>query len=102
MKYRPSPARTKAIIATLLVRYRLLPRDVARLTDRQIYELYWHRRDKDGEVDIPDPIPVEAPPKVWTLDEELAQLNVLAAAFRIPEADLAVLREQLKVKYGCG
>jgi hypothetical protein len=100
VKYKRSPARAKAIIAILLTKYPLTPRDVARMTDRQIIDLYWHRRNKDGEIEIPDPIPVESPPKVWTLEMELAQVGVLARMLRMPEADQEELREQLRVKYG--
>ncbi len=87
----------KARFAQLMTEPFCLPiEQIARMTDRQIAELCYHKRNKDGaiEVDAPE---VEAAP--LTPGQELATLLGMAQAFGIP-ADK--VNEAWGKKYGAG
>ena len=96
----------KAIIACLADR--LTMPQIARLTDRQILEIYWHKRDKNGEIEIPplheaeaEGIP-EEPAREATFEEEMARLEFLGKALQLPPGNLADARDKLRAKFGRG
>lgn len=60
-------------------------RDLARLTDRQIAEVYMHRRTDKGEIVRPDP-PAPPPPERGS-EEEKAAFFALCASLGFPEDD---------------
>ena len=74
---------------------------LARLTDRQLVEIYAHPRDKDGNITLQDggkeaAIAGQASP---SLESELRDLNVLASMFRMPQEDFKAAVEKLKTKW---
>lgn len=84
------PIRHKAKLALLIDRFGLRPWEIARLTDRQIEELYFHKRDKDGVILFP----VEELPEVEetpdTLETALAKLEELRTVMKPADYDAAV------------
>lgn len=99
---RRSP-RIKTVVASLVEHFGLAIAEVARLTDRQILEIYWHKRDKQGSILWPeDEVTAVAPEpeKPTTLARKLAQLEVVGRTLRIPETDLEKARAKLREKYG--
>lgn len=68
-----------ARVAILVDHYHLTLREVAALTDRQIRDVYFHARTKEGSIDVPVPA-VEAPDEPPSLDATLRDLGFLKAA----------------------
>lgn len=79
--------------ATLVARYRVMPQDIAPLTDAQIDELLLYPRDKDGALKEPD-VPT-APPAPPTRESRLAQIDQLEQGGLITAANAKQLREEL-------
>lgn len=101
---RKETIRRKAIVALLLDRFHLTLEDYAKLTDKQIFEIYLHPRDEDGSIDF-DASPKEEKPKPEedkpdTLESDLEVLYNLATVTRMPAAKLNELEKQLREKYG--
>ncbi len=75
--------------------------EIARMTRRQIEEIIFHKRDKKtGAIKIPDEeddAPA-APPKVWTLADELTAVNQLKEIFG-EAIDVDKLKRELEEKY---
>lgn len=69
----------------------------ARLTDRQVEELYGHPRDKDGNLK-PPPAPKGRKPATYA--EECMALEKLCLAFNVPKADRDAKLARIKAKYG--
>lgn len=68
-------AHQRAVFALLTEKFHLRPWEIARLTDRQISQLYFHPR-KDGEIIFPfDEVEVEEQPLANTLEDELKALD---------------------------
>jgi hypothetical protein len=86
----------KARYATLVNVHHLRPWEIAKLTDRQIEELYFHPREQDGSI-----TPVEdshnREPK--SLDEAIAQWVVIASQFRTPQDKVQAGIEMLRQKW---
>lgn len=70
---------------------------VARLTDRQIDELYFHPRDKEGRIE-PQEKPIAADGKP-TLKSELMNLWKMAKVLKMPPEQWTELEKQLRGKY---
>lgn len=71
----------------------------AKLTDRQILDLYFHKRDEHGDIE-PEKKPIEAPAdQPPCLERELRSLDVLAATFRLPAEQVEEARAKLRAKY---
>ena len=73
-----------ARVAVLVDHYHLTLREIGDLTDRQIKEVYFHARTKEGAIDIPLP-PVDETPVPDTEERLLADLAVLRGANLITE-----------------
>lgn len=93
-------------MAATLIDRGLRPWEIARLTLRQKTELYFHPRDKDGHIKIPD-VEVKAAvmEKPLTLEEELSELDKLNASLTevgigFAPAKLEALRSDLRKKFG--
>ena len=69
------------------------------MTARQMMDLYWHQRDKDGEIMIPDPPAVESHREV-TLADRLAEMELIAGLADLPAAEVERMRAELRAKYG--
>jgi hypothetical protein len=72
---------------------------IARLTDRQILEIYYHKRDKvTGDIEAPEPKAEtsSAPP---TLDRAIFELRQLAAKLHISAERLAEAEAKVREKY---
>lgn len=98
-------ARWKAVYATLFVEFGVTPPLLATLTDWQILELYWHKRGKDGAIEIPGWEPAfRAKPGPSTLEADLKALEMLAKMFgsAMDAASVAASRAKLYEKYGAG
>jgi hypothetical protein len=72
--------------------------EIARLTDRQILDIYYHKRDKETGAIEPPPVEADAsrPP---TLESELFALRQLAAALNMKPDNVAECEAKLKEKY---
>ena len=68
-----------ARVAILVDHYHLTLREIGDLTDRQIAEVYFHARTKEGSIDVPVPA-VEATRGPETEAKLLADLAFLRAA----------------------
>jgi len=88
----------RAMYAMLLDKFHVTPGEVALLTDRQIYDYYFHPRDKHGAIKIPEAeITV---PKIKGYEDELIALKSLFDGRFINAKDFERLREELGAKYG--
>lgn len=86
---------TKARIAILTDRFHLTPRDILQLTDRQMIEVYFHERDKDGAIKVPMP---SVENMALSPEEELARLQVLKLIME--DADFNRMTEEVARKHG--
>lgn len=95
--------RLKTKFAVLLDHFKQPLSELAKLTDRQIDELYFHTRDEHGSIAVPKEeapaVPQEVSPD-RALRIELAQLQVAAARGLINQDDYARVRQGLIDKYG--
>jgi hypothetical protein len=95
----------KAIAALLFDRFHITPEEYARLTDRQIFDLFLHARKADGSIDFDVPFTIMPEPKEeekpHTLESEMAALDELAnnPLFKIDAAKLQELKDKLREKY---
>lgn len=76
-----------------------------KLTDRQIFDLYLHARNKDGSINFSSPLlptKTEDEEEEATYESELAILESLAdnPAIAMPPGKMDELKAQLKAKYG--
>lgn len=71
------------------------------MTDRQIYEIILHKRNKDGAIELPEDVIPELPEdeSEATLESELQSLNQMAQGLRIPPQMVEQAVEKLKAKY---
>lgn len=63
-----------ALVASLVANFHLKPWEIARLTWRQIAEIYFHDRDENGDIKIPDSTPV-LDPATMTFEQKVMALN---------------------------
>ena len=90
--------RDKAIWALLIEKFGLRPWEIAKLTDRQIQELYFHPRDKQGCVIFPtEKLPQVQQKLPDTLEGELAALASLQGMMKKSDYEGAV--RELRAKY---
>jgi hypothetical protein len=97
-----SERRLKAVIATLYTHFRLTPGEVAGLTDRQIVDYYWHRRNRHGEIEIPGWEPVmKAKHEPGTLESDLAAVAMLERTLGnlVAPGSADAARQALREKY---
>ena len=96
--FRQPPAKYRAFIASVIDALHVPLSEIARLTDRQLIEIYNHPRDKEGRIkEPPEPLPgASATP---SLDRDLTLLAVVAANMRMPAEKYAALRKQLEEKW---
>lgn len=95
---RIDPAIKRAKIAMLLEHFHVRIEDLARLTDKQIDELYFHPRNDKGAIE-PQEKPTEAADGKPTLKSELMALWKMAKALRMPPEQWMELEKQLRAKY---
>ena len=87
---------TYALHAILIDKYHLTPREIGRLTDRQIRSLHFHPRTKEGAIKMPMP---EIPEAVgW---EEIRARLMDVAGMMEPEEHARMMQEA-EAKYGNG
>jgi hypothetical protein len=79
----------------LAEKFHALPPNVALLTDAQITQILFHKRDKEGRLVPPEAIPTAPPPKP-TKASRLATLAQLEAAKMITPADAARSRAEVE------
>lgn len=72
---------------------------LARLTDRQITDLYFHKRNKDGQLVVPTETEIQEK-KPNTYEEEVAGLFNLVKLLGMADADYESLKQKLDKKYG--
>lgn len=73
----------------------LRPWEIARLTRRQIHDLYLAKRDKDGRIlPVPPPYPSPTDPR----SAYLADLAILAS-LPLPPSEFVRLKSELAAKY---
>ena len=88
----------EAIVAALLGEpFRLRFAEIADLTDRQIYDLYCHPRNKEGQIDFQVG---HFRAKDMTADEELLAVKQLAAALGMSDAKIKELEEKARGRRG--
>ena len=87
------------MIAVLLEHFHGLDLEkIARLTDKQLYLLYLHKRDRHGAIDIPiDPVSMER--REQTLEGDLADLDKLAKLLHLKPEKIAELQGKLREKH---
>jgi hypothetical protein len=98
----------KVIAALLFDHFHITPEQYARLTDRQIFDLFLHARKSDGSIDFEVPFALKPKPmeeakeeKPHALESEMAALDELAKhpLFKIDAAELQELKVKLQEKY---
>ncbi len=103
-----SPARERYTAAALADKFGLRPWEIARLTPRQEAELYFHPRDKEGNLKVPA---TEARcEEASTLQSELVALDQLQAALQevgafddegaLTPENLEQAKARVRAKYG--
>lgn len=99
--YRMPPAQKRAIVAKLLDHFHLSIKQLARLTDKQIFELYFHPRDDKGAIEPKDEPEQGAATeeKKPTLKSELMNLWKMAKALKLPPEQWTELEKQLRAKF---
>jgi len=94
--------RQRAIWAVLIDKFGLRPWEIGRLTQRQIHELYFHPRNKDGTIKFPSDAQNQQRQVPATLEGELAALDEFAAFMGAgwkEKQQLDAAKEQLRAKY---
>lgn len=66
--------RMTALVASLVTNFHLKPWEIARLTWRQIAEVYFHDRDENGDIKIPDTTPI-LNPATMSFEQKVGALN---------------------------
>lgn len=84
-------------IAILFDKFLLNPGDLASLTDWQIEQIYFHPRNKDGSIKIPDG---EAPDREDTEEEALRGLLIFRSGMLEADyqAGVAKIKEKFRIK----
>ena len=90
----------RAMFAVLLDKFHLTPEDIAKLTDRQIFDYYFHPRDNHGSIKTPEAV-VEAS-KAEGYEQNMIALKSLLDAGFVNTKDFQRLKEELEAKYGEG
>lgn len=87
-----------AKVAILADHYGLTMPEVGNLTDRQIKDVYFHARTKEGAIEIPLPA-AEPPAEEETEEIVLRNLQILRGAGLIPEENYLACVEEAKRKF---
>ncbi len=82
--------------ATLIDKFHLRPWEVAKLTDRQIHDLYYHPRNDDGTIEPVEPL-MQREPK--TLNEAMIQFECVAQMLRMKPEQIAEQKQKLRQKW---
>lgn len=88
--------RIKARWAILIDHFYLLPSDIGNLTERQIDDLYFHARTKEGEI---KPVPDTSNREPTTYEQAQLRLDVMCTTFGIKPDKREELHKQLKAKW---
>lgn len=84
--------------AALAEKFNLPPAQIALLTDAQIDQMLFHKRDRDGNLVPPDvPKPPKEPP---TRESRLLTIDQLEAMRLITPAEAAERREEIGRRFG--
>lgn len=75
--------------------------ELARLTDRQLIDIYAHERDKDGAIKVPEEGKEIAAPEqtAATLESDLRDLTILAGMLRMSPATYEETAAKIKAKW---
>ena len=87
-----------ARMALLVDRFHLSEDRILKLTDRQIHEVYFHKRDKDGSIEVPMPT-VEAVQEEEVTGKTFLRDLLLYQHLFAPE-EFERLRAEAMEKYG--
>ena len=100
---RCNPGRKKAIVAALFDHFTGLTMDgFSRLTDKQIQEIFFHARKKDGTIDFPmEFVLVPKQAEEETLEKALKDLEMMLTVFGslMDKDSVEKAKEALKEKY---
>jgi len=89
-----------AIAANICSVYYCLPNQLGGLTDLQVYGILFHKRDKSGNIPIPESgVGFVAPEIEHTLEMELGYIDFLAVSGKWTPAYVEQLKQELRVKY---
>jgi hypothetical protein len=87
------------MFACLLDKFHLSVAEYAELTDRQIHQLYFHKRTKEGAIDVPDH--AEASDGVpLTYEQEVQKLMEAKAKVGLSDENVRACVAGLKKKFG--
>lgn len=93
-------------MAILVDRFHLSLEQIGNLTDRCLFQVYFHPRDKDGSIKLPDmflvesdPLPEEEEPAA-SLEKITNQLQMFLGMGVIDQANYDQCITEAKVKYG--
>lgn len=91
---------TRATYAQLVDHFHLTPAEIGELTDRQIAQLYFHPRDKDGAIRRPESEAVMGSMELpTTMEQELADIDLMCRKFHITPDRREVARNKVKEKW---
>lgn len=79
-------------------RFRLKPFEIENMTDRQIQEVYFHPREKDGTITTPTPVAEAKADEPITEESMYRDLLTLKGA-GLPESEYERLRQEVWAKY---
>jgi hypothetical protein len=99
----------RAAFAKLIDHFHLRPWEIRKLTDRQIQELYFHPRDDQGEIELPDgrrgrrvlgePDAPGLDEQPVTLEQHLMHVDLLAARRVITRENADECKQKLREKW---
>ena len=95
-----SAASWRAFIASIVAAIHLPIHELARLTDRQLVEIYAHPRDESGNIKAPEePAAVRPNEAPDSLAKDLRDWTILTSMLRLPEEEYRKGAEKLKAKW---
>ena len=95
-----SSASWRAFIASIIAAIHLPIHELARLTDRQLVEVYAHPRDESGNIKAPEePAVVQPIEEPDSLEKDLRDWMILTSMLRLPEEEYRKGAEKLKAKW---
>ncbi len=87
------------MLAWILDRFRVPPDQLSDLTDRQIHELYFHKRDRDGKITWPEDPADDDEDVPSTLSEEIAKLQMMRQLFGLSQERYDEIVAELTSRY---
>lgn len=88
-----------AQVALLVDRFHLTIPEIAKLTDRQLHQVYFHKRTKEGMIEIPMPSVEMAMEAEETEEKTLRDLAALLDSGFIVKQDFERLKQDVAAKY---